>query len=54
MSLDNKQLYKRTLGFSFRRLFWDIISLLIFITVAAYFAGLDKKSSKFKKLHAEL
>lgn len=35
MSMDNKQIYKDTLGFSYRRLFWDIISLLIFSAIVA-------------------
>lgn len=31
--MDNKQIYKETIGFSFRRLLWDIISLIIFIAI---------------------
>ena len=31
--MDNKQIYKKTLGFSLRRLFWDVISLVLFLAL---------------------
>lgn len=34
MSLTNKEVYKKTLGFSIRQLIWDIISIIIFVVIS--------------------
>ena len=84
--MDNKEIYKKTLTFSLRRLAWDVMSFVViggivmwsilhsvfvrpFILVGVLrnfiesgktekisetdYEELDKKSPKFKKLHAE-
>ena len=33
--LDNRQIYQKTLGFSYRRFFWDFLSFLIFVGLMA-------------------
>ena len=33
--MDNKQLYKKTFGFSLRRLLWNVISVLVFFGLCA-------------------
>jgi len=35
MSMDNKQIYKRTIGFSLRRLLWNVIGVVIAVVLAA-------------------
>ncbi len=39
--MDNKQIYKKTLGFSLRRVFWDIISVVLLLGAGTlgYFLG---------------
>ena len=47
MALDNKQIYKKTLGFSYRRFLWDFLAFLVFVamTTGGFFIaenGFDK------------
>ncbi len=45
--MDNKTVYKRTLGFSLRRLLWDVISFVLLIAIAVLgFVIADKTTNK--------
>lgn len=35
MTMDNKQIYKKTLGFSIRRFLWDVLALIVFVAIVA-------------------
>lgn len=39
MALDNKQIYKKTIGFSYRRFLWDFLAFLVVVgtTIAGFF-----------------
>ena len=44
--MDNKQIYKKTLGFSLRRLLWDVISLVLFLALCTLGFMLGEKLIK--------
>lgn len=44
--MDNKQIYKRTLGFSLRRLLWDVFSLVLFLALCTLGFMLGEKLIK--------
>lgn len=45
--MDNKEIYKKTLGFSIRRLLWDFLSVIIFIAcMAVGFLIMENTSNK--------
>lgn len=44
--MDNKQIYKRTLGFSLRRLLWDVVSPVLFLALCTLGFMLGEKLIK--------